>query len=100
MIKTFADCPHRREDIRPIERVLASFDYTHDICPDRCPVSPRNSDYSTCHHPNLEHKEVLHCPSYYKAHPHLKPGHVSYGIDTRWCEVNTAHRICPMGYAR
>jgi len=100
MIKTFADCRFRKERIIPIEVVLDSFDYKHNICPDRCPVSPRNSDYSLCQHPNRRRGEVTHCPSYYRAHPELQEGDISYGIDTRWCEVNTSHRICPMGYAR
>jgi hypothetical protein len=96
MIKTFADCPFRKEEIRTLEQILKGWDWNNRMCPDRCPVSPRNADYSICLHPKRVKVAQRHCPAYYRDENHSPNG----TINTEWCEVNTAHRICPMGYAR
>lgn len=100
MIKTFADCPFRREHILELDEVLKGLDYRRGLCPDRCPVSPRNADYSRCKHPDVKDKRYKHCPAFYRLRPDMTPDDYGYSIDATWCEVNTNIKKCPMGYAR
>jgi hypothetical protein len=95
-INTFADCKYRRERIFTTEEVLAGIDWQRGLCSDRCPQSHRNSDYSRCLHPSVDGKSYKHCSIYYERFEHNE----GETINATWCETNTLHKNCPMGFPR
>lgn len=98
MIKTFADCPYRCEFIKTREEVLYSYDWESGLCPNTCPSSPRNSDYSSCNCSDKDDHLIV---------PECKHGGTSFSVNGGdedeqevWCEALLAMKKCPMGYVR
>ena len=88
-IRTFSDCPYRREDIRSRgfgEEVMV------ELCPDGNPLHPRCTDYSRCAHPHAD-------DSYSGRGCRIGRGGGDIS-NLNWCEVFLCDRKCPMGYIR
>lgn len=95
MIQTYWDCPYRKEDIRTTEQVLASYDYNHGMCPERCPQSPRNSDYSICRAPGVstgDNPKITGC--------RLSDGTRAPSVREEYCEARIRAGICFKGFQR
>ena len=98
-IYTYWDCPERRERIKTLDEVLEGSDWRSGLCPNTCPLSPRNSDYSECQHPSI----IGHEPPKIKAcrlGGKEITGHMPFRAPIFWCEGIIAMGKCPHGYAR
>jgi hypothetical protein len=78
------------EDIRTIDQVLAGVDWQRGLCPDRCPVSPRNADYSFCNHPDNHGECVRGC----------RVGVGGLSLYSYWCEASVVGGVCPLRFTR
>jgi hypothetical protein len=90
MIRTFADCPERVEDLKSRDWVLNSYDWKQGLCPNTCPISLRNSDYSRCYNQNSKSGEDI---------PACRLGGLTVD-DKGWCEAIVASKRCPRGFVR
>lgn len=94
MIKTFADCKYRQEDLRTRDEVLSGNDWAAGLCPNSCPLSLRNSDYSRCDHPKAP----------VTAQPACRLGGEMVGSGLfgshPFCEALVAAKHCPKHYVR
>jgi hypothetical protein len=92
LINTYCDCPYRDENIHTLETILhPRSDYSKGLCPDRCPVSPRNADYSLC------------CYNEFKPHVIVngcRVGSGGWSIASYWCEAAVVSGICPLQFTR
>jgi len=95
MINTWINCPYREENIRTRERVIKGVDYQSGLCPERCPMSPRNSDYSNCSHKGIDPFEgVRGCRI---GLPRWDSG---VSVFAHWCEATVIGGLCPLQFTR
>ncbi len=93
LICTFGDCPDRNEYLKTRDEVLAGSDWKSGLCPNTCPMSLRNSDYSKC-------KNTTILPT---TLPACKLGGSPVGTcfgHIKWCEACVINKKCPRGFVR
>lgn len=91
MIKTFADCPNRKEHWKG-DIGYGEDDTLEELCPDGSLLSMRYRDYSICRNMNNRSCEGHSCQI-------GRGSEVAVSV-SKWCEAALCAKLCPRGYVR
>lgn len=101
-IATYCDCPYRIERILTYKEVVSGTDYITGLCPNRCPSSPRNADYSICNHPSLPRDVfAIRTPCVIGCRVGVTEEEaMRHPVSIRWCEASVVGGKCPLQFTR